>query len=56
MSDSKKIEIISGDDHDLDISPVHDNISTIKPHNTEDKKPKNIVIPKEKKDEDKKED
>ena len=50
MSEDKKIEIVSGDDHDLKISRVHDNISSIKPQNTDDKKPKNIVIPKEKKD------
>lgn len=54
MSDDKKIEIVSGDDSDLDISPVHDRIGPIKPQNTDDKKPKNIVIPKEKKEEDKK--
>ena len=50
MSEDKKIEIISGDDKDLDISPVHNHISPMKPQNTDDKKPKNIVIPKEKKD------
>ena len=50
MSEDKKIEIVSGDDSDLDISPVHDHISPIKPQNTDDKKPKNIVIPKEKKE------
>ena len=55
MSEDKKIEIISGDDSDLNISPVHDHISPIKPQNTDEKKPKNIVIPKEKKEEDKKE-
>ena len=54
MSEDKKIEIVSGDENDLEISPVHDHISPIKPKNTDDKKPKNIVIPKEKKDDDKK--
>ena len=54
MSEDKKIEIVSGDEKDLDISPVHDHISPMKPQNTDDKKPKNIVIPKEKKEEDKK--
>ena len=49
MSEDKKIEIVSGDENDLEISPVHDHISPIKPKNTDDKKPKNIVIPKEKK-------
>lgn len=50
MSNDKKIEIISGEDGNLDISPVHDRIAPIKPHDTDDKKPKNIVIPKEKKE------
>ncbi len=54
MSEDKKIEIISGDDSNLEISPVRDRISPIKPKNTDDKKPKNIVIPQEKKEEDKK--
>lgn len=54
MSEDKKIEIVSGNEKDLDISPVHDHISSMKPKNTDDKKPKNIVIPKEKKEEDKK--
>ena len=49
MSEDKKIEIVSGNENDLDISPVHEHISPIKPQNTDDKKPKNIVIPKEKK-------
>ena len=42
MSENKKIEIVSGDDNDLEISPVRNHISPLKP--------KNIVIPKEKKD------
>ena len=50
MSENKKIEIVSGDDSDLEISPVRNHISPLKPKNTDDKKPKNIVIPKEKKD------
>lgn len=50
MSEDKKIEIVPGNENDLDISPVHEHISPIKPQNTDDKKPKNIVIPKEKKD------
>ncbi len=53
MSEDKKIEIISGNEDDLEISPVHNHISPIKPQNTDDKKPKNIVIPKEKKENDK---
>ena len=54
MSEDKKIEIVSGDEKDLDISPVHDQISPMKPKNTDDKKPKNIVIQKKKKEENKK--
>lgn len=54
MSKDKKIEIVSGDENDLEISPVHNHISPMKPKNTDDKKPKNIVIPKEKKEENKK--
>ena len=50
MSEDKKIEIVSGDENDLNISPVHDHISPMRPKSTDDKKPKNIVIPKEKKD------
>ena len=53
MNEDKKIEIVSGDENDLEISSVHHHISPIKPKNTDDKKPKNIVIPKEKKDENK---
>ena len=52
MSEDKKIEIVSGDDSELNISPVHDHISPIKPQNTDDKKPKNIDKIKEKKEED----
>ena len=44
----KKIEIIDGDGSNLDISPVYEDISTLRPK-TNDKKPKNIVIPKTKK-------
>lgn len=54
MNEDKKIEIVSGDDSNLKISPVQDHISPLKPHNTDDKKPTNIIIPKEKKDDDKK--
>lgn len=49
----KKIEIVSGDSSDLDISPVYDHLNVAKPKTstTNDK----IVIPKVKKKEDKKE-
>lgn len=50
MSENKKIEIISGDDKDLNISPVNNDISPLKPDN---KKPKNIIIPKEQKEDSK---
>ena len=50
MNEDKKIEIVSGDENDLEISPVHDHISPMRQKKTDDKKPKNIVIPKEKKD------
>lgn len=44
--EEKKIEIVSGNGSDLNISPVYDNISISKPHT---KKPKNIIVPNEKK-------
>ena len=53
MEDKKKIEIISGDGKDLNISPVYDHITPGKPDPS--KRPTNIVIPKnekEKKEED----
>ena len=56
MSEDKKIEIISGDDSNLEISPVSNHISPLKPQSTDDKKPKNIVIPKQKKEEEPNED
>ena len=52
MSDDKKINIVSGDGKDLDISPVYEHIEIEKPKK-EDKK--DIVIPKVKKDSNKKE-
>lgn len=53
MSENKKkdLEIVSGDDSNLNISPVYGHLNTAKPKS---KKPKNIVVPKEKSDEDKK--
>lgn len=44
----KNIEIVSGDGSNLNISPVYENINSVKPK-SQDKKPTNIVIPKEKK-------
>ena len=55
MSDNKKnIEIVDGNGSDLDISPVYDNIKSAIPKD-HDKKPKHIVIPKEKERKDKNE-
>ena len=48
--DKKEIEIVSGDGSNLDISPVYEHINAAKPKN-KDKKPKNIVIPGQKKEE-----
>lgn len=47
MSDNKKINIVSGNGKDLNISPVYEHIEIEKPKK-EDKK--DIVIPKVKKD------
>ena len=52
MSDKKEnkkeIEVVSGDGSNLDISPVYEHIEAVKPKN-KDKKPKNIIIPGQKK-------
>lgn len=45
---NNEIEIINGDGSDLNISPVYDHIKSGKPK-CNDEKPKNIVIPKEQK-------
>lgn len=42
------IKIITGDGKDLDISPVYDHVIIDKPITSEKKK--NVIIPKEKKD------
>lgn len=47
--DKKEIEIVSGDGSTLDISPVYEHIDAAKPKN-KDNKPKNIVIPGQKKE------
>ena len=44
----KEIEVVSGDGSNLDISPVYEHINAAKPKNR-DKKPKNIVVPGQKK-------
>jgi len=51
--DSKKIEVVSGNGENLNISEVSTHLSTLKPKNKDDKK-QEIVIPKTKKKNDKK--
>ena len=46
--EKKEIEVVNGDGSNLDISPVYEHIEAVKPKN-KDKKPKNIVIPGQKK-------
>ena len=46
MDEKKKIEVVTGDGKDLDISPVYQHLEVEKP---KDEKKENIVIPKEKK-------
>lgn len=54
MSENKKnIEIVDGDGSNLEISHVYDHLNPGKPK-CDDKKPKNIVIPKSHKDAEKK--
>ena len=47
MEEKKKIEVVSGDGKDLDISPVYEHLEVEKPR--DDKKKENIIIPEEKK-------
>ena len=55
MEDNKELEVVSGDGTNLDISPVYEHINQGVPKN---KKPTNIIMPKESKklDEDENED
>ena len=46
MEESKKLEIISGDGNELEISEVRTHISASKPK-IEEKKNKKIIIPKD---------
>ncbi len=49
MEEKKKnLEVVSGDGSDLNISPVYEHLNITKPKPAKDK-PKNIVVPKEKK-------
>ncbi len=45
QKENKKIEVITGEGNDLDISPVYDHLEIEKPKNS---KKQNIVIPEEK--------
>lgn len=46
--EKKEIEVVNGDGSNLDISPVYDHIGAAKPKG-KDEKPKNIIVPGEKK-------
>ena len=46
--DREEIEIITGDDSELDVSPVYDHLNLDKPRKEPEKK--NIIIPEVKKD------
>jgi len=54
MEEKKNIQVVSGNGSSLDISPVYDHLNAAKPKSA-DKKPTNIVVPKEKKKSEKKE-
>lgn len=45
----KEIEVVSGDGSTLNISPVYKHSEAAKPKNR-DKKPKNIIVPGQKKE------
>lgn len=47
MDEKRKIEVVTGDGKDLDISPVYKHLEVEKPK--EEPKKENIVIPQEKK-------
>ena len=51
--EKKKIEIVDGDGSNLDISNVYDHLNPGKPRPSEDK-PRNVIIPEEHKNVDKK--
>jgi len=48
MEDNKNLEVISGDGSNLEISPVYEHLNAGTPKSSK-QKPKNIVVPKEKK-------
>lgn len=54
MKEQKNIEIVSGNGSNLNISPVYNHINSAVPKSSSNK-PKNIVVPKELKEKNKKE-
>ena len=46
MEEKKKIEIVTGDGSNLNISSVHKHLNAGKPKSASEK-PKNVVVPKE---------
>ncbi len=46
MSENKNIEVVKGDGSNLNISPAYDHLNAGTP-TPSSKKPKNIVVPKE---------
>ena len=46
MEEKKKLEVVSGEGSDLNISPVYHHLKAAKPKSTKEK-PTDIVIPKE---------
>lgn len=46
MDENKKIEVVNGDGSNLNISPAYDHLNAGTP-TPSSKKPKNIVVPKE---------
>lgn len=52
MSEKKNLEIVSGDPSNLNISSVHNHLNAAKPKSDKEK-PTSIIIPKEKKKEEK---
>lgn len=53
MEEKKEIKVVTGDTSNLDISPVYEHLNVAKPQPSS-KKPRNIVIPKAKKEKEKK--
>ena len=45
-NEKKEIEVVNGNGKDLEISPVREHLSAMKPKSKEEKNKKEIVIPK----------